>query len=119
MNARRYTNSIAERLRRTSHWPRDRSPWTFHSSRNVRSTDRLCSCACAVLVLSWMTIDLRGQDSLDVRPRWWLSGAIQQTLQLTPAQVHQLDKAFEHGRPDRMKLRHKLAQMDRLLHRIM
>ena len=44
---------------------------------------------------------------------------MQQTLNLTTSQVERLDAVFERDRPERIALRRKIAEMDRLLRRIL
>ena len=44
---------------------------------------------------------------------------MQQTLNLTKSQVERLDSVFERDRPERIALRRKIAEMDRLLRRIL
>ena len=51
--------------------------------------------------------------------RWWRKPDIQQLLNLTKAQVERLDTVFERERPERIALRRKIAEMDRLLRRIL
>ena len=51
--------------------------------------------------------------------RWWRKPDIQQLLNLTEAQVDRLDTVFERERPERIALRRKIAEMDRLLRRIL
>jgi len=51
--------------------------------------------------------------------RWWRKPDIQQLLNLTKAQVDRLDTVFERERPERIALRRKIAEMDRLLRRIL
>ena len=51
--------------------------------------------------------------------RWWRKPDIQQLLNLTKAQVDRLDTVFEKERPERIALRRKIAEMDRLLRRIL
>jgi Spy/CpxP family protein refolding chaperone len=51
--------------------------------------------------------------------RWWRKPDIQQLLNLTQAQVDRLDTVFERERPERIALRRKIAEMDRLLRRIL
>lgn len=53
------------------------------------------------------------------RIRWWRKPNIQQVLNLTEAQVDHLDTVFEKERPERVALRRKIAEMDRLLRRIL
>ena len=53
------------------------------------------------------------------RIRWWRKPNIQQVLNLTQAQVDHLDTVFERERPERVALRRKIAEMDRLLRRIL
>lgn len=56
---------------------------------------------------------------MSVRLRWWRKAEVQQTLKLTKSQVERLDTVFEKDRPDRVALRRKIAEMDRLLRRIL
>jgi Spy/CpxP family protein refolding chaperone len=51
--------------------------------------------------------------------RWWRKPDIQQLLNLTKAQVDRLDSVFERERPERIALRRKIAEMDRLLRRVL
>jgi Spy/CpxP family protein refolding chaperone len=51
--------------------------------------------------------------------RWWRKPDIQQLLNLTKAQVDRLDTVFERERPERIALRRKIAEMDRLLRRVL
>lgn len=44
---------------------------------------------------------------------------MQHTLHLTKTQVERLDTVFEKGRPERIALRRKIDEMDRLLRRIL
>jgi Spy/CpxP family protein refolding chaperone len=44
---------------------------------------------------------------------------VQRLLNLTKAQVDRLDVVFEKGRPERLALRRKIAEMDRLLRRVL
>jgi Spy/CpxP family protein refolding chaperone len=44
---------------------------------------------------------------------------VQRLLNLTKAQVERLDVVFEKGRPERLALRRKIAEMDRLLRRVL
>jgi Spy/CpxP family protein refolding chaperone len=43
---------------------------------------------------------------------------MQRTLNLTKSQVERLDTVFEKDRPERIALRRKIAEMDRLLRRV-
>lgn len=51
--------------------------------------------------------------------RWWRKTDVQQQLNLTKTQVERLDTVFEKDRPERVALRRKIAEMDRLLRRIL
>lgn len=51
--------------------------------------------------------------------RWWRKPDVQQLLNLTTSQIERLDTVFEKGRPERVALRRKIAEMDRLLRRIL
>jgi Spy/CpxP family protein refolding chaperone len=51
--------------------------------------------------------------------RWWRKPDVQQTLNLTKSQVERLDTVFEKDRPERVALQRKIAEMDRLLRRIL
>jgi Spy/CpxP family protein refolding chaperone len=51
--------------------------------------------------------------------RWWRKTEIQQTLNLTRSQVERLDTVFERDRSERIARRRKIAEMDRLLRRIL
>jgi len=51
--------------------------------------------------------------------RWWRKPDVQQQLNLTKSQVERLDTVFEKDRPERVALRRKIAEMDRLLRRIL
>jgi Spy/CpxP family protein refolding chaperone len=51
--------------------------------------------------------------------RWWRKPDVQEKLNLTKSQVERLDTVFERDRPDRVALRRKIAEMDRLLRRIL
>ena len=51
--------------------------------------------------------------------RWWRKPDVQQQLNLTKSQVERLDTVFEKERPDRVALRRKIAEMDRLLRRVL
>jgi Spy/CpxP family protein refolding chaperone len=51
--------------------------------------------------------------------RWWRKPKVQQLLQLSKVQVERLDTVFEKDRPERAALRRKIAEMDRLLRRIL
>ena len=53
------------------------------------------------------------------RIRWWRTAEVQQTLKLSKAQVERLDMVFEKDRPERVALRRKIAEMDRLLRRVL
>ncbi len=53
------------------------------------------------------------------RIRWWRKADVQQTLNLTKSQVERLDTVFEKDRPERVALRRKIAEMDRLLRRVL
>jgi Spy/CpxP family protein refolding chaperone len=44
---------------------------------------------------------------------------VQQRLNLTKHQVERLDTVFERDRPERIALRRKIAEMDRLLRRVL
>jgi Spy/CpxP family protein refolding chaperone len=44
---------------------------------------------------------------------------VQQQLNLTKSQVERLDTVFEKDRPERVALRRKIAEMDRLLRRVL
>ena len=44
---------------------------------------------------------------------------MKRTLNLTKSQVERLDTVFEKDRPERIALRRKIAEMDRLLRRIL
>ena len=44
---------------------------------------------------------------------------MQRLLNLTKSQVERLDTVFERDRPERVALRRKIAEMDRLLRRIL
>ena len=50
--------------------------------------------------------------------RWWRQPDVQRTLNLTKSQVERLDTVFEKDRPERIALRRKIAEMDRLLRRV-
>jgi len=52
-------------------------------------------------------------------PRWWRKAEVQRTLNLTESQVDRLDTVFDKDRPARVELRRKIAEMDRLLGRIL
>lgn len=51
--------------------------------------------------------------------RWWRKPDVQKLLNLTRSQVERLDTVFEKDRPARVALRRKIAEMDRLLRRIL
>jgi Spy/CpxP family protein refolding chaperone len=51
--------------------------------------------------------------------RWWRKPDVQRLLNLTVNQVERLDTVFERDRPERIALRRKIAEMDRLLRRIL
>ena len=51
--------------------------------------------------------------------RWWRKPDVQRELNLTNSQVERLETVFERGRPERVALRRKIAEMDRLLRRIL
>lgn len=51
--------------------------------------------------------------------RWWRQPDVQRLLNLTTNQVERLDTVFERDRPERVALRRKIAEMDRLLRRIL
>ena len=51
--------------------------------------------------------------------RWWRKPDVQRLLNLTLSQVERLDTVFEKGRAERVALRRKIAEMDRLLRRIL
>jgi Spy/CpxP family protein refolding chaperone len=53
------------------------------------------------------------------RIRWWRKLEIQQTLNLTRTQVERLDTVFEKDRTERVALRRKISEMDRLLRRVL
>lgn len=50
---------------------------------------------------------------------WWRRTDVQRLLNLTPAQVERLDTIFEKDRPERLALRRKIKEMDRLLRRVL
>lgn len=50
---------------------------------------------------------------------WWRERDLQQLLNLTPSQVERLDTVFEKDRPERIALRRKISEMDRLLRRVL
>jgi Spy/CpxP family protein refolding chaperone len=50
---------------------------------------------------------------------WWRRSDVQRLLNLTKTQVERLDIVFEKGRPERRALRRKIAEMDRLLGRVL
>ena len=52
----------------------------------------------------------------DCQERWWRAG-VPRELRLSAAQVHRLDSLFERGLPQRLALRQKIEEMDRLLER--
>jgi len=52
-------------------------------------------------------------------PRWWRKAEVQQTLNLTESQVARLDTVFDKERPAQVELQRKIAEMDRLLGRIL
>jgi Spy/CpxP family protein refolding chaperone len=54
-----------------------------------------------------------------VNIRWWRKPDVQQRLNLTKSQVERLDTVFEKERPERVALRRKIAEMDRLLRRVL
>jgi Spy/CpxP family protein refolding chaperone len=60
---------------------------------------------------------IRGQDALEARGRWWQTSRVQQELRLTPAQIEKLGALFEDGFSERLALRRKIEEMDRLLER--
>ena len=51
--------------------------------------------------------------------RWWRKADVQQTLKLTKSQIERLDLTFDRERPERVALRRKIAEMDRLLRRVL
>lgn len=51
--------------------------------------------------------------------RWWRKPDVQRLLNLTRTQVERLDTVFERDRSERVALRRKIAEMDRLLRRIL
>jgi Spy/CpxP family protein refolding chaperone len=51
--------------------------------------------------------------------RWWRKPDVQRLLNLTKNLVERLDTVFERDRPERVALRRKIAEMDRLLRRIL
>jgi Spy/CpxP family protein refolding chaperone len=51
--------------------------------------------------------------------RWWRQAEIQQKLNLSKSQVERLDTVFERDRSERVALRRKIAEMDRLLRRVL
>jgi Spy/CpxP family protein refolding chaperone len=51
--------------------------------------------------------------------RWWRKPDVQRLLNLTKNQVERLDTVFERDRPEPIALRRKIAEMDRLLRRIL
>jgi Spy/CpxP family protein refolding chaperone len=51
--------------------------------------------------------------------RWWRKPDVQRLLNLTKSQVERLDTVFDRDRPERIALRRKIAEMDRLLRRIL
>ena len=51
--------------------------------------------------------------------RWWRKPDVQRLLNLTASQIERLDTVFESGRPERVALRRKIAEMDRLLRHIL
>jgi Spy/CpxP family protein refolding chaperone len=53
------------------------------------------------------------------RIRWWRKAEVQRTLNLTKTQIERLDTVFEKDRSERVALRRKIAEMDRLLRRIL
>ena len=64
-----------------------------------------------------MRTGYRGQAV--ARMRWWRNPDVQQTLKLTKSQIERLDITFERERPERVALRRKIAEMDRLLRRVL
>lgn len=52
------------------------------------------------------------------RGRWWLEEDVQGQLRLTTVQVERLNALYERGLPQRVAQRRKLAEMDRLLDRL-
>src|SRR5262245_55765197 len=51
--------------------------------------------------------------------RWWRKADVQRSLNLTKGQIERLDVVFDKDRPERVALRRKIAEMDRLLRRIL
>jgi Spy/CpxP family protein refolding chaperone len=51
--------------------------------------------------------------------RWWRKTDVQRRLHLTQTQVERLDTVFEKDHLERVALRRKIAEMDRLLRRIL
>jgi Spy/CpxP family protein refolding chaperone len=51
--------------------------------------------------------------------RWWRKPDVQRVLNLTTTQLERLDTVFERDRPERIALRRKIAEMDRLLRRLL
>jgi Spy/CpxP family protein refolding chaperone len=51
--------------------------------------------------------------------RWWRKADVQQALNLTKSQIERLEVVFDKDRPERVALRRKIAEMDRLLRRIL
>jgi Spy/CpxP family protein refolding chaperone len=51
--------------------------------------------------------------------RWWRKTDVQQKLNLSRTQVEHLDTVFDRDRQERVALRRKIAQMDRLLRRVL
>jgi Spy/CpxP family protein refolding chaperone len=60
-----------------------------------------------------------GERPVVARIPWWRKTTVQQMLKLTKAQVDRLDTLFEEDRPERVALRRKIAEMDRLLRRVL
>jgi Spy/CpxP family protein refolding chaperone len=60
-----------------------------------------------------------GERPVVARIPWWRKAAVQQMLKLTKVQVERLDTLFERDRSERVALRRKISEMDRLLRRIL
>src|SRR4029079_15047198 len=116
MNVRRSTSSTAAHSRRTFHSPREPSRVICHRHPELQNfpeaqirAPRMTPCAGRRL----------SRRPVSGGSRWWRKPDVQRTLNLTKSQVERLDTVFEKDRPERIALRRKIAEMDRLLRRIL
>lgn len=60
-----------------------------------------------------------GERPVVAKLRWWREQAVQKLLNLTKTQIERLDTVFERDRQERLALRRKIGEMDRLLRRVL